>query len=77
MRLTKKELNIFNKNIRFLIKSSGYKMYEIARKLGVDVRELERWNRNDALPSFKNGVNLARLFNKRVEDLFRKKFYGK
>ncbi len=73
--LTKKELNIFSKNLKFLINTSGYKTSYIAKKIGVDSRAIQRWKINDNMPSLQNGFNLMRLFDKSVEDLLNNKYY--
>ena len=71
----KREVNTFLRNMRYFINTSEYTTSELAKMLGVNVREIQRWKRLERLPSFKNSVNFARLFKKSLEELLSKRYY--
>ncbi len=75
VQVKKKELDVFLRNMRYLIRTSGYDTSNLAKMLGVNVREIQRWKKMERVPSLKNGINFARFFNKPMEGLLSKKYY--
>jgi len=53
-----------------IIKESGLKNEYIARKVGVSVRTLYKWRKNETIPRLDQAIKLANLLDCKVNDLY-------
>ncbi|WP_246326869.1 helix-turn-helix domain-containing protein [[Anoxybacillus] calidus] len=55
------------------LEKSGYRKDYVAKKLGVGMRQLNKYIRGESFPSVPRLFMLAELFNCQTDDLYRKK----
>ena len=63
----------FGNNLRYLRESRGWYQEDLAKKVGVSVISVKKWESGN-LPSGGNLINLADLFNISLDDLVCRKF---
>lgn len=60
----------FANRIRALRRLRGWRLCDLAERLGCDASDLGKWERGEREPSLRTALRIAQLLEERVEDLF-------